>query len=112
MTAYQKNPTLAKLRAKEWRRLNPEKARQKAREGQKKVRARCRQIMDDAKQVPCMDCGKSFDPVCMDFDHRPGTQKSCDQMLHVPLSKLKEEMAKCDVVCACCHRLRTKNRKA
>jgi len=22
------------------------------------------------KTKPCMDCGGTFDPVCMDFDHR------------------------------------------
>jgi hypothetical protein len=33
-------------------------------------RARLRQMVIDAKAVPCMDCGQIFPAYVMDFDHR------------------------------------------
>lgn len=60
-----------------------------------------------------MDCGGTFDPVCMDFDHRPGELKLFNiaawrqYSAKVTTAKLLTEIAKCDVVCANCHRLRT-----
>ena len=63
-----------------------------------------------SKEAPCVDCGNSFPSECMDFDHRPGEIK-----LFVPnripnLEALKVELTKCDLVCANCHRIRTKRR--
>jgi len=49
----------------------------------------------------------------MDFDHIPGrgAKIGClSRMAHsgrFSVAELKREMAKCDVVCACCHRIRT-----
>ena len=65
------------------------------------------------KAVPCMDCGMTFPPVCMDFDHRPNEEKLFDVGPNIGLNiaRLRKEIAKCDVVCACCHRLRTQERK-
>lgn len=62
-----------------------------------------------AKSVPCMDCGGTFDPVCMDFDHRPGETKIANvgTLVHSSMEVVVREIAKCDVVCANCHRLRT-----
>lgn len=66
------------------------------------------------KSVPCADCGKSFHPVCMDFDHRDGESKlDCVATMVHNLRRwelILAEIAKCDVVCACCHRLRTLQR--
>ena len=59
-----------------------------------------------------MDCGNSFPPECMDFDHRPDEVKSFSiggvNLRALPV--LLEEMKKCDLVCANCHRIRTKAR--
>ena len=60
-----------------------------------------------------MDCGGSFPPVCMDFDHRDGSTK-VNSIAHWSLSDLPglmAEVAKCDLVCANCHRLRTEARR-
>lgn len=59
-----------------------------------------------------MDCKRMYDPVVMDFDHRPGAVKlgNVGRMGTSSLAKLKAEVAKCDVVCANCHRIRTKAR--
>lgn len=72
-----------------------------------------KQYVRDAKTGPCADCGVAYPPVVMDFDHRPGTVKTFDvaQLFkYGSLSKVQNEIAKCDLVCANCHRLRTWNR--
>jgi hypothetical protein len=66
------------------------------------------------KDVPCADCGRRWPPVAMDFDHRDGEKKAKEVSLlvrdGVTKRRLEREIAKCDVVCACCHRLRTEKR--
>lgn len=60
--------------------------------------------------VPCADCGGVFDPVCMDFDHRPGTKKLftiSHGIARRTYDAVLAEIAKCDIVCANCHRIRT-----
>lgn len=60
----------------------------------------------------CLDCGNG-DVRVLEFDHRDGVSK------HANVSKLvqqagwqtvQEEIAKCDVVCCNCHRIRTLTR--
>lgn len=66
------------------------------------------------KSKPCSDCGKSFHPVAMDFDHVLGEKRyEVASMISAgcSLEALKAEIAKCELVCACCHRIRTHNRK-
>lgn len=67
----------------------------------------------EIKSVPCMDCGGAFDPVCMDFDHRPGEIKllAVSMGYRVAREIALAEIAKCDIVCANCHRLRTHRRR-
>lgn len=59
----------------------------------------------------CTDCGKSFPYYVMDFDHRDPTTKFRDiaDMVKrmVAWETVLAEIAKCDLVCTCCHRLRT-----
>lgn len=65
------------------------------------------QIMIDAKNVPCYDCGKVFPTVCMDFDHVRGIKKFTIGNSKTRSAKsILEEIAKCDVVCSNCHRIR------
>ena len=65
------------------------------------------------KQYPCLDCEQVFDPVCMEFDHT-GTDKKFSigkaMSQAMSLRLLTQEIMKCDLVCANCHRLRTKKR--
>ena len=68
-----------------------------------------------AKQVPCEDCGKRY-PHVMDFDHRPGETKSFNLAItagqtRLSWEKIAAEIAKCDVVCANYHRIRTHRRR-
>lgn len=65
----------------------------------------------DLRRVPCLDCGGTFAPYVMDFDHRDPRSKSfsiaADNVLLKNRALLEAEVAKCDVVCANCHRVRT-----
>lgn len=59
---------------------------------------------------PCLDCQVVFPHYMLDFDHRPGEVKLGNIELiaregNIP--KLLDEIAKCDLVCANCHRHRT-----
>lgn len=65
------------------------------------------------KDGPCVDCGGRFDPVAMDFDHREAGSKSfaLSQVSRgYSFKRMLEEIAKCDLVCANCHRVRTRDR--
>lgn len=66
------------------------------------------------KAKPCMDCGNCFPSVCMDFDHRNATTKrdSVSSMVEGGREALMAEIAKCDLVCSNCHRIRTSRRRA
>jgi len=48
----------------------------------------------------------------MDFDHVRGVKRfNIAQSIHRSWPSLQEEMDKCDIVCANCHRIRSKARK-
>ena len=58
---------------------------------------------------PCVDCGET-DIVVLDFDHRdPARKRYAVTVLavHKPWPRVLDEIAKCDVRCANCHRRRT-----
>src|SRR4029079_13877073 len=63
------------------------------------------------RMVPCSDCGRTFAPYQMDYDHRDPWTKSfrltSGAALGASMERLLAELAKCDVVCAVCHRIRT-----
>lgn len=69
-----------------------------------------RNIINRAKNVACLDCGQHYPPYVMDFDHVRGEKLGDISYLvsaSIRIDKLFEEIAKCDVVCANCHRIRT-----
>ncbi len=69
-----------------------------------------REWIQSQKNRPCMDCGREYPHYVMDFDHRPDQKKLYEPTrLYVLQSwrKARAEIAKCDVVCANCHRERT-----
>ncbi|KJL46451.1 hypothetical protein RS84_03085 [Microbacterium hydrocarbonoxydans] len=72
------------------------------------------QMLAYLRDHPCADCGEP-DPVVLDFDHRPGVRKRFEIARAVNASTrawstILREIAKCDVVCANCHRRRTARR--
>jgi hypothetical protein len=62
----------------------------------------------------CTDCGYNAHAEALDFDHRPGEDKA-GALSHMSSTHgwgaIMAEIEKCDVVCANCHRVRTKYRK-
>jgi hypothetical protein len=69
-----------------------------------------REIVEATKAQPCADCKKSYPTYVMDFDHVRGVKRfniGHGRKLGLNIERLRDEIAKCDVVCANCHRERT-----
>lgn len=67
-----------------------------------------RAFMEVVKSYPCLDCGVSYPAACMDFDHVRGDKdRHLSQMTMGNFDRLRAEIAKCELICANCHRLRT-----
>lgn len=67
-------------------------------------------VLRRAKALPCTDCGRRYPAHVLDFDHVRGEKLGDVSHLAgagVTVEALLEEIAKCDVVCANCHRRRT-----
>ena len=82
-------------------------------EKSKLYREHLRTKLDAVKQKsPCKDCGNFYHPVCMDFDHVNDDKVDSVSVLLTSASweVVLEEISKCDLVCANCHRLRTHKR--
>jgi len=82
------------------------------------ARVRARQdenvaLLRELRRVPCVDCGRTFQPFQMDFDHRNPATKSFRLTSPTGLGSSRErlltEASKCDIVCACCHQIRTRD---
>ena len=62
----------------------------------------------------CSDCGYKEHHAELEFDHleaRNGDQsRTIAKLMGKTLKRIQEEIEKCDVVCATCHRIRTWNR--
>ena len=60
---------------------------------------------------PCTDCRQPFPYYILDFDHRPGVDKRFEiakvKRGNYKWETILQEIAKCDLVCANCHRRRT-----
>jgi hypothetical protein len=71
-------------------------------------------LLEALREVPCADCGGRFPPCAMDFDHRDPMTKTTGVTRMVGRAgetRILAEVAKCDIVCANCHRLRTYRRR-
>ena len=65
-------------------------------------------ILNILQNSSCMDCGIS-DWRVLEFDHRDRKNKKINiaDATKYSLNTAKEEIAKCDIVCANCHNIRT-----
>ena len=78
----------------------------------KAARERKKILLAELKKGPCTDCGNSYPPYVMQFDHI-GTDKMGDiskMVTKVSWQRVMDEVAKCEVVCANCHAERTHSR--
>lgn len=66
------------------------------------------------ESTPCSDCSKIYPWYVMDYDHLPEFEKRMDVSQLVAngysIESIDREIAKCELVCANCHRIRTYNR--
>lgn len=72
-------------------------------------------IREHKEAIGCTDCGEKYPYYVLDLDHI-GDDKSFNLSAYRnhthDIEKIKEEIAKCEVVCANCHRIRTYQRSA
>ena len=70
-------------------------------------------IVARGKSRPCADCGVTYPPYVMDFDHVRGNKLREIGVMRGTVSTqvLLAEIAKCEVVCSNCHRIRTHRRR-
>ena len=72
---------------------------------------RTRFLLDFFVTHPCIDCGET-DPVVLEFDHlRDKAFNIGEALSRRSWQAILDEMAKCEVVCANCHRRRTALRR-
>ena len=98
----------------EYRKQYNERTAPERRRKQNVRRLEAKKFVDEYKEAnPCVDCKRKFPAVAMDFDHvRGGKIRNVAGFVSgaYKLDLIKEEIAKCDLVCACCHRIRTASR--
>lgn len=104
---------LTKKRANElrWYYRNKDKIRQY----KKKIRQSKIVYVRKLKEIPCKDCGIKYPHYVMDFDHVLSNSKkrTINRLAgeRAGWLTLKQEIKKCEIVCANCHRIRTHNRR-
>ena len=98
---------------KVWYAKNKEEHAKRVAKLNAEVRAWQRATILQAKDVPCADCKTRFHYSVMEFDHVRDKKlfniSECSKRWTTKIGLL-EEIEKCDVVCANCHRMRTFNR--
>ena len=65
--------------------------------------------------TPCADCGNYYPAPAMQFDHVRGEKLfilASTSTTNIGRARIDTEIAKCDVVCANCHAMRTFKRRS
>ncbi len=81
----------------------------KSAEQKKQAIGRCRvRILQYLQKHSCVDCGEN-DPNVLEFDHIEGKRRSITQIVldGVAWERIMEEITRCEVRCANCHRKKT-----
>jgi hypothetical protein len=81
----------------------------------KAIKNRNSALIRSLKKKPCYDCGGKYSYYVMDFDHLEPKTKLCNvgRMAGQSISqkRILAEVAKCELVCANCHREREHRRR-
>ncbi len=98
---------------KQWYERNKQRHRANVAATKLAQRNKNKELVREAKRRPCADCGASYPPYVMDFDHVRGVKVGNIALLktYASTAVLLAEIAKCDVVCSNCHRIRTHKRR-
>lgn len=100
-------------RLQQWRKEYNAKTKTSRQKRSKQRIVAARAYVNQYKSVPCIDCSRTYPPVAMDLDHVRGAKVSTIARMvsaGYKLDLIKEELAKCEVVCSNCHRVRTATR--
>ena len=92
---------------KRWYESNKETQYKRIKDRKEKIKS---DVRDYKESNPCFDCGQFFHHFVMDFDHREPSTKSANVSNLIgsgSIKKIWEEIDKCDLLCANCHRVRT-----
>lgn len=91
-----------------WYAKNKDNAKSAATKRRSELRKRNRAFVRELKSQPCVDCGQSFHYSVMDFDHLRDKKNVISALMgSSSIETLETELAKCELVCANCHRYRT-----
>jgi hypothetical protein len=80
----------------------------------KRIHSKRQYVRNIKMQHPCMDCIIHYPYYVMQFDHVKGTKvQDISNMItsNRSMDTLKRELAKCELVCANCHAVRTHERR-
>jgi 5-methylcytosine-specific restriction endonuclease McrA len=102
-----------RARSKAYYARNPEKHRAVVAERKQRVRSEHQaRMLDYLREHACADCGED-DLLVLEFDHLRDKQANISYLVHHGKSwpVVLDEIAKCEVVCANCHRRRTHRRQ-
>ncbi|MGB6839188.1 MAG: hypothetical protein WBE27_02885, partial [Microgenomates group bacterium] len=109
--SYEKCKQCMKLRGRRYYHENKKRQLPLALARTRKARKQKSEFIREIKNKACIDCGLKYPHYVMDFDHRNDDDKIINVAHAVTrnwsLTRIKEEIEKCDVVCANCHRIRT-----
>jgi hypothetical protein len=96
-------------KVKQWRLDNKEKWKMSYKKSARKIYCKGVDVINELRKQPCFDCGNNYPPYVMEFDHRdPSKKKYTITASKYSLGKsFREELEKCDLVCANCHAVRT-----
>jgi hypothetical protein len=95
-----------------WRKANIETNKVYTKIAVERNKQKRKEYIAELKKSGCTDCGNSYPPCVMDFDHVRGKKiRNISIAANYGWKSMLEELAKCELVCANCHRVRTQNRK-
>jgi hypothetical protein len=105
-------PYKDKQKQKEYLAAHYKDNKEKYKKSSQQSREQRKEMIREAKNFPCQDCGIKYPPYVMQFDHVRGNKKFtiagiASQGGYGSLEELLTEIAKCDIVCANCHMERT-----
>jgi hypothetical protein len=106
-----KDPEKRREALRRWYRNHKDEQIQRVKQYSLKIRE---EVYQYKSSTPCMDCGQQYPYYVMEFDHVRGEKVAniADMINKNTTLRVWDEIEKCELVCANCHRLRTHARIA
>lgn len=109
------DPEASRRYKKDWYKRHCDEVRARTQLSRPKYKKRAKDYVWKIKaETPCVDCNCKFHPVAMDFDHISQDKEAEIARLvnnGCSIERIAREIAKCELVCANCHRVRTWSRQ-